>query len=275
MGGEILGYNTLFQPAFYITKSFYSWWAEFYTTNMFNTTQISKCLTKAFLFVQENIQKGKFTHIKEIQAFQRYFETVYDPTNISRTVFDAAKKLKEKFTKKLPSLKIPSSIKREHRYELVVQLQPPKFPKLPNADFGLAFFLTYPNWFNCGNIFNTLKNDAQTPSKRVVLTKHTLDSFKGHIHYDLSVVSIVSDTYEGVEPKDSLILSIILSNSLNIVHLTNFKCMSIVSCQEKNSQERKTQNEGKFDFQSKYYHNCQRAFFCTGQISRKTKIEES
>ena len=177
---------------------------------MFNTTQISKRLTKAFSFVQENIQKGKFTHIKEIQAFQRYFETVYDPTNISRTVFDAAKTLKEKFTKKLPSLKIPSSIKPEHRYELAFRLQPPKFPKLPNADFGLAFFPPYPNWFTCGNIFNILKNDAQTPAKRVVSTKHTLDSFKGFLHYDLSAVSIVSDTYEGVEPKDSLILSIIL-----------------------------------------------------------------
>ena len=159
---------------------------------------------------RKKIQKGKFTHIKEIQAFQRCFENFYDLTNISQTVFDAAKTLKEKFTKKLPSLKIPSSIKREHRYELVVQLQPPKFPKLPNADFGLAFFLTYPNWFNCGNIFNTLKNDGQTPAKRVVSTKYTLDNFKGFLHYDLSTVSIVSDTYEGVEPKDSLILGIVL-----------------------------------------------------------------
>ena len=48
---------TLFQPAFYTTKSFYSWWTEFYTNNMSNTTQIIKRLTKAFSFVQEKNSK--------------------------------------------------------------------------------------------------------------------------------------------------------------------------------------------------------------------------
>ena len=42
-------------------------------------------------------------HIKEIQAFQHYFEMVYDPLHLSRTLHHAAqtlpKKLLEIFTK--------------------------------------------------------------------------------------------------------------------------------------------------------------------------------
>lgn len=57
-------------------------------------------LTKAFTFVQEKVKKGISTHIKEIQAFQNYFETAYRPDDLSQTVYDATLTLKEKFTKK-------------------------------------------------------------------------------------------------------------------------------------------------------------------------------
>ena len=72
----------------------------------------------------------------------------------------------------------------------------------------LCHFPPYPNWFTCGNIFNELKNDQQKPAKRVVATKHTLDSFKGFLHFDLDAVRITSPTCEGVECLDFLILQL-------------------------------------------------------------------
>lgn len=68
--------------------------------------------------MQENVPKGKLTHIKKIHALQKFFEIVYDPIDLSRTVAKAANVLTEKFTKKLPRLKILTSVKPEQRYDL-------------------------------------------------------------------------------------------------------------------------------------------------------------
>ena len=99
----------------------------------------SQHLTHAFDSIHEHFKKGKTTHIKEIKAFQKYFEIVYIPDDLSRTIREAALILKEKFTKKLSYLKIPSCVKPKNKYELAFKLQPPKFPPLPSADFGLEF----------------------------------------------------------------------------------------------------------------------------------------
>ena len=48
---------TPYQPAFYMTKGFYTWWTNFYSNNMFDTAQINERLTKAFSLVQETPQK--------------------------------------------------------------------------------------------------------------------------------------------------------------------------------------------------------------------------
>ncbi|XP_050909598.1 uncharacterized protein LOC127123422 [Lathyrus oleraceus] len=72
---------------------------------MFSTAEIKERLTKAFSSLQENVHKGKLTHSKEIQAFQKYFETGYDPTKLVGTVCDATPILKEKFEKKIAKRK--------------------------------------------------------------------------------------------------------------------------------------------------------------------------
>ena len=102
-------------------------------------------------------------------------------------------------------MKIPSCVKPENRYDLAFKLEPPKFPKLSSADFGLAFYPPYPDWFVCGNYHNCLKQESKKPAERVVLTKHTLDSFKGFLHFDINQVLILSPESEGVEPNDLLI----------------------------------------------------------------------
>lgn len=79
--------------------------------------------------------------------------------------------------KKLPDLKTPPCVKHEDKYELDFKLQPPKFPRLPSADFSLAFRPIFP--------------------ELVVLTKHTLDSFKGHIYINMKHVPILSPIHEG------------------------------------------------------------------------------
>lgn len=62
---------------------------------------------KCFLFPVEEVPKGIDKYIKEIQPFQRYFETVYDSNDLSRTIHEATITLKEKMMAKLPNLKIP------------------------------------------------------------------------------------------------------------------------------------------------------------------------
>ena len=191
-----------FDPATYMTKGFYTWWTEFYSNNMFDSTEIKDQLTQAFSSLQDHGPKGKTTHCKEIKAFQDYFEIVYDPTQLSRTVYQASLILKEKFTKTLSKLKLPKSAKPEFKYDLAFELQPPRFPKLPTTDFALEFSPPYPDWFVCGNIFHDLHNDSQKRAKRVVPTKLTLDSFDGFIHYDLSAVRILSPTLQGSKLKN-------------------------------------------------------------------------
>ena len=102
----------------------------------------------------------------------------------------------------LSRLNIAACVKPEDKYDLAFKLQPQKFTKLPSANFGLDFYPPYSKWFFCGDYFHFLKQESQKPAKQVVSTKHTLDSFKGFLHYDLSAISIISPTGEGVEPKD-------------------------------------------------------------------------
>lgn len=78
--------------------------------------------------MQERTKKGTYTHIKEIQAFQNYFETAYRPDDLSRTICEEAVILKEKNSKKMETLKIPSYVPHGKCYEMAFALFPPKFP---------------------------------------------------------------------------------------------------------------------------------------------------
>lgn len=59
---------------------------------------------------------------------------------------------------------------------------PLKFPRLPNADFGVALAPPFPDWFICGDSIKILRQQSQKKAQRVVATKHTLDTFKDHLH---------------------------------------------------------------------------------------------
>ncbi|XP_058755341.1 uncharacterized protein LOC131628527 [Vicia villosa] len=187
-----------FEPAFYSTPDFQQWWTDYYTMQIFDAESLTRELTEAFADVQENFRKGTSTHIKEIQAFQKFFETIYRPDDLSRTVREAAVILREKFSAKLDKLKLPSSVRPELRYEVAFKLNPPKFPPLPSADFGVALSPPFPDWFVCGNAFKILQESTKKRAERVVPTKHTLDTFKGHLHIDLEHVRVLTPIPEGL-----------------------------------------------------------------------------
>ncbi|XP_050908708.1 uncharacterized protein LOC127122412 [Lathyrus oleraceus] len=101
---------------------------------MFTTAEIKERLTKAFSSLPENVYKGKLTHSEEIQAFQKYFETVYNPMELVRTVCFASPVLKEKFEKRVAKMKFPKDVKPEFKYDLAFEFEPPKFPNLPTVE---------------------------------------------------------------------------------------------------------------------------------------------
>lgn len=55
-------------------------------------------LTYAFSFLKNEKKKSENTHIKEIQPFQRYFKTIYNPFDICQTIYDAVVTLKHELT---------------------------------------------------------------------------------------------------------------------------------------------------------------------------------
>ena len=52
-------------------------------------------------------------HVKKIQAFHKFFEVVYNPLNVERTVKEAALVLRQKMLEKLPNFTI-RFLFREH-----------------------------------------------------------------------------------------------------------------------------------------------------------------
>lgn len=63
-------------------------------------------LTVAFVSLQTKFKKGVSTYIKEIFTFQLYFETVYNPRDLCRTIFEAVATLKENIFEKLSKLSL-------------------------------------------------------------------------------------------------------------------------------------------------------------------------
>lgn len=81
---------------------------------------------------------------------------------------------------------------------MALELFPLKFSPLPNADFGVALAPPFPDWFICGDSVKILRQQSQKKAQRVVATKHTLNSFIGHLYIGIEDVRIESDIYEGV-----------------------------------------------------------------------------
>lgn len=89
--------------------------------------------------MQQKFKKGNAKHIKEIQAFEKYFKVVYNPECLDTTIYDVVVTLKEKFLKKLPNLKLPSYVTNKNRYEVAFNMYPPKFPPLLSSNIALVF----------------------------------------------------------------------------------------------------------------------------------------
>lgn len=183
------------------TKEFDTWWRNYYTEEVFDVHAFTQHLTKAFTFVQDKSKKGISNHIREIQAFQKYFEISYRPNYLSQTIHEAVVTLKEQFSKKIEDLKLPSFIKPEQRYELDFNMHPPKFSWLPSANFSVDFRPLFPYWFICGDFVKILRQESPKRAQWVVPTKHTLNSFKEHLHISIKHVHIESPIYKGVEWK--------------------------------------------------------------------------
>ena len=107
--------------------------------------------------MQEKIKKGTYTHVKEIQALQNYFETAYRLDDLSRTIRETTVTLKEIFSKKMENLKIPSYVPLDKQYEMAFKMFPLKFPRFPNANFGVALAPPFPDWFICVDSIKILR----------------------------------------------------------------------------------------------------------------------
>lgn len=85
-----------------------------------------------------------------------------------------------------------------------LDLFPPKFPPLLNVDFRVDLAPPFPNWFICGDSIKILRQQSQKKYQRVVATKHTLGSLKGHLYIGIEDIRIELDIYESVTQEVSL-----------------------------------------------------------------------
>lgn len=103
---------------------------------------LSQHLSDALSSLQQKLKKDRARHIKEIQAFHKYFEIVYDLEDLSQTIREEVFTLKEKMSAKLPNLRIPDYIK--DKYSFALKFHPYKFPHLPTSKIALAFSPSFP-----------------------------------------------------------------------------------------------------------------------------------
>jgi len=150
--GKLPNFSHLcFKLSYEWNKSFFLWWRGYFVekSKEVNLDNLLSELISAFTSLQKKSKKPRGTHIREIQAFQNYFETVYDPLHLSRTVQYAAQTLKEKLLVKLYKLKFPPLVENKYLFAIYFKV---KFPPLPSSELTLAFRPPYPKWFICGNV---------------------------------------------------------------------------------------------------------------------------
>jgi len=139
----------IFKPApfalsYAFTETFFRWWQEYYRqqASQVDPDTLLPQLTSAFHIVQKHSKKKKGMHIREIQAFQIFFQTVYDPLHLSWTVYYAAKTLRDKINDKIPTMNFPPFTPSKYLFALHFKI---KFPSLPTSKLALAFRPPYPN----------------------------------------------------------------------------------------------------------------------------------
>lgn len=181
-----------FTPSYACTVAFHRWWQDYYDcqSNRINPSPLLPQMILAFHAVQKNTKKNKGTHIREIQAFQKYFQTVYDPIHLSRTVNNAAQTLRDKIYEKIPIVKFPPYTPNKYRFTLDSKM---KFPALPTSELALAFRPPYPKWLYCMSSLGMRQHFLKREEDKVVWAKQHLYNFRGHLHLDLPHIRIISE----------------------------------------------------------------------------------
>jgi len=173
------------------TKAFFRWWQEYYRrqASRVNPDSLLPQLISTFNIVQKQSKKNKGMHIREIQVFQKFFQTVYDPLHPKRTVHYAAKTLRDKINDKLPSMKFPPFTPNKYLFALHFKI---KFPSLPTSDLALAFRPPYPKWLPCDSLLGMNQKLITKEKDKVTIAKCNIYTFRGHLHLDLHHVRILS-----------------------------------------------------------------------------------
>jgi hypothetical protein len=146
-------------------------------------------LILAFNVVQNKTKKSKGTHIREIQAFQKYFQNVYDPLHLKRIVNYAAQTLRDKIYDKLPSMKFPPFTPSKYLFALHFKM---KFPPLPTSKLALAFRPPYPKWLPCVSSLGMKQKLIKREEDKVTASKCDLYTFRGHLGLNLPHIRITS-----------------------------------------------------------------------------------
>jgi len=187
-----------FAISYACTEAFFRWWQDYYKrqASRVNPESLLPQLISAFDIVQNKVKKTKGTHIREIQAFQKFFQTVYDLLYPKRTVYYAARILKDKILEKIPTMKFPPFIPSKYLFSLHFKI---KFASLPTSELALAFRPPYPKRFFCDSLLG-MKQKLKTKEKdKVTATKCNMHTFRGHLHFNLSHIQILSPIGLGKE----------------------------------------------------------------------------
>jgi len=170
-----------FAPSFACTEAFFQWWQDYYKrqANRLNPDSLVPQLISAFDVVQNKSKKSKGMHIREIQAFQKYFETVYDPLHLKQTVNYAAKTLRDKTFDKIPTMKFPPFTPNKYIFALHFKMI---FPPLPTSK----------KWLPCDSLLGMRKKLITKEKDKVTSTKFNLYTLRGHLHLTLPHVEIIS-----------------------------------------------------------------------------------
>jgi hypothetical protein len=143
-----------------------------------NPDQLLPQLILSFNVAQNKTKKSKGTHIREIQAFQKYFQTTYDPLHLKRTINYAAQTLRDKIYDKLPSMKFPPFTPSKYLFALHFKT---KFPPLPTSKLALAFRSPYPKWLPCVSLLGMKQQLIKKDDDKVTALKLNPYTFRGHL----------------------------------------------------------------------------------------------
>jgi len=172
-------FSSLFLSLYHIacTEAFFRWWQDYYRrqNNRVKPENLLPQLISAFDIVQNKVKKNKGTHIREIQAFQKNFQTVYDPLHPKRTVYYVARTLKDKILEKIPTMKFPPFTPSKYLFALHFKI---KFPSLPTSEMALAFRPPYPTWFFCDSVLGMKQKLKMKEKDKVTATKCNLYTFR-------------------------------------------------------------------------------------------------